>query len=110
FQGVRSEARLRWKALVQLGYCFKARQNWPLARRNFEEALAGVPQGEDGQRKELLFCLAEGYADGGELPRAIELAMELANQDYGYKNIGRLLEEWQGRSAQGSGSVRATGR
>ncbi len=109
FQAVRAEPRLRWKALMQLGYCFKARQNWPLARRNFEEALSGMPGGEETPRKELLFCLAEGYADGGELPRAMELAMELANLDYGFRNIGRLLEEWQGR-AQGNNSVKATGK
>lgn len=104
-QAARSEARLQWKALMHLGHCFKARRNWPLARRNFEEALKGMPEGEKAARKELLFSLAIGHADAGELPRAIELALDLANLDYAYRNIGRLLEEWQGSVA-----LKATGK
>jgi tetratricopeptide (TPR) repeat protein len=94
-QAARSDARLRWKALVQLGHCFGTRKNWALAKRNFEEALRSLPAGEETARKEVLFHLAQGHAEAGELPEAIELALELANLDYAYRNIGRLLEEWQ---------------
>jgi hypothetical protein len=43
----------------------------------------------------VLFHLAQGHAEACVLPEAIELALELANLDYAYRNIGRLLEEWQ---------------
>jgi tetratricopeptide (TPR) repeat protein len=108
-QAARSDARLQWKALLHLGHCFKARENWLLARRNFEEALRLIPEGEKAQRKDLLFHLAEGHAAAGDLERAIALALDLADQDYAYRNIGRLLEEWQGRARQG-GAARATGQ
>jgi tetratricopeptide (TPR) repeat protein len=99
-QSVRNDARLQWKVLMNLGHCFLTRQNWPLARRNFEEALRTMPAGEDASRKELLFHLAQGHAAAGDLPQAIELALDLANLDYSYRNIGRLLEEWQSRAGQ----------
>jgi tetratricopeptide (TPR) repeat protein len=97
-QAVRSDARLRGKALAQLGHCFQARQNWPLARRNFEEALRALPEGEEAQRKEVLFNLAQGHAGAGELERAVELGLDLADLDFAYRNIGRLVDEWQGRA------------
>ena len=41
--------------------------------------------------------LAEGYAQNGDLARAIDLGTELANEDFSYRDIGRLLDEWQAR-------------
>jgi len=89
--------RVKWKAKMLLGVCFKRRNNWKLAQRNFEEALAALPPDEDAGRKELLFQLASGCAENGDLPRAIDLGHELANLDFGFKNIGRLLDEWNDR-------------
>jgi tetratricopeptide (TPR) repeat protein len=96
-QAARADPRQRWRALLYLGYCFKSRNNWRLAQRNFEEALQNLPAGEDALRKELLFQLAQGLAESGDLPRAVELAYELANLDFGYRDIGRLLDDWQAR-------------
>ena len=56
-----------------------SRNNWRLAERNFEEALRNLPAGEDATKKELLFQLAKGCADAGDLARAVEFALELAN-------------------------------
>ena len=50
--------------------------------------------------KELLFVLAEGYAQNGDLSRAIDLGSELANEDFAYRDIGRMLDEWQARLRQ----------
>ena len=50
---------------------------------------------DEQTRKEVLFQLAIGSAENGELPRAMDLGHELANIDYVYKNIGKLLDEWQ---------------
>jgi tetratricopeptide (TPR) repeat protein len=99
-QAARSDPRQRWRALLYLGYCFKNRNNWRLAQRNFEEAMQNLPPGEDTSRKELLYQLAQGSAESGDLSRAIELAYELANLDFGYRDIGRLLDEWQARLQQ----------
>jgi tetratricopeptide (TPR) repeat protein len=96
-QLARRDEKLKWRAALMLGMCFKKRNNWRLAQRNFEEALAALPEGEDGGRKELLYQLALGAAENGDLPRAIDLGHELANLDFGFKNIGKLLDEWNDR-------------
>jgi tetratricopeptide (TPR) repeat protein len=94
-QAAREDARHRWQALLHLGHCFKARNNWPLAGRNFEEALGLLPPaGEAAKRKELLFLLAQGSAEAGDLARAVEWGRELANLDFAYRDIGRLLDQW----------------
>jgi tetratricopeptide (TPR) repeat protein len=96
-QAVRSDPRLHWRALLYLGYSFKSRNNWRLAQRNFEEALQRLPPGEDASRKEILFQLAQGLAEAGDLSRAVDLGCELANLDFSYRDIGRLLDEWQSK-------------
>jgi tetratricopeptide (TPR) repeat protein len=99
-QAARVDPRYRWQALLSLGLCFKARNNWRLAERNFEEALKNLPAGEMNHRKEILYELAVGCAEANELTKAIDLATELANIDFSYRDIGRLLDEWHARVQQ----------
>jgi hypothetical protein len=99
-QASRADPRHRWQSLLQLGRCFKERHNWRLAQRNFEEALQALPPGEAARRKELLFELAQGCAEAGDLAHAVDLAHEVANLDFSYRDIGRLLDEWQARLQQ----------
>jgi len=96
-QQARKDARLVWKASMHLGLCFKKRNNWRLAQRNFEEALAQLPPGEEEGRKEILYQLAVGSAESGELQKAVDLGHDLANIDFGFRDIGKLLDEWQDR-------------
>lgn len=94
-QQARKDPRHLWRALLYLGFAFKTMHNWRLAQRNFEEALQQVPPNEETHRKEILYQLATGHAEAGDLTKALDLGHELANIDYVYKDIGRLLEEWQ---------------
>jgi predicted Zn-dependent protease len=94
-QAARSDPRQRWKALLYLGHGFKSRKNWRLAERNFEEALQALPANEEATRKDLLFLLATGAAEAGDMNKAMELGYELANIDFGFRDIGRLIDEWQ---------------
>lgn len=96
-QQARKDERLKWKAAMYLGLAFKKRNNWRLAQRNFEDALAALPATEEGGKKEILYQLANGAAETGELQRAMDLGHELANLDYNFKNIGKLLDEWNER-------------
>ena len=96
-QLARRDERLKWRAALLLGLCFKKRNNWRLAQRNFEEGLASVPDTEEGVKKELLFQLASGAAENGDLSRALDLGHELANLDFAFKNIGKLLDDWHDR-------------
>jgi tetratricopeptide (TPR) repeat protein len=99
-QAIRNEPRHHGKAVFYLGLCFKTRNNWRLAQRNFEEALLHLGSDEAFLRKEAMYILAVGYAETGELDRAIDLGCELANLDFSYKNIGALLEDWQAKPAK----------
>ncbi|MFO0809738.1 MAG: tetratricopeptide repeat protein [Gemmataceae bacterium] len=96
-QSVRREPRLLGKAAMYLGFAFKQRNNWRLAQRNLEEALKALPNSEEASRKEVLFHLAQGLSENGELAQAVEVGSELANLDYAYRDIGRLLDEWQAK-------------
>ena len=96
-QAIRTDPRFKGKALVYLGYCFQNRNNWRLAQRNFEEALTHLTAADEKLRKEILYQLAKGYAEIGELTRAVDMACELANVDFSYKDIGKLLDEWNTR-------------
>jgi predicted Zn-dependent protease len=97
-QQVRKDPRNKCQALLNLGHCFRVKKNWPLAKRNYEEALQTLPAGEEEPRKEILFQLAQGAAESHEWQSALELGNDLANLDFGYKNIGKLLDEWQEKS------------
>jgi Flp pilus assembly protein TadD len=96
-QQARRDEKIKWKAAMYLGICFKKRNNWRLAQRNFEEALTVIPPTEEAGKKELLYQLAAGAAEHNDLPRAIDLGHELANMDYGFKSIGKLIDEWNDR-------------
>jgi tetratricopeptide (TPR) repeat protein len=102
-QTARADPRFRWQSLLYLGHCFKARNNWRLAERNFEEALQNLPAAETATRKDLLFALAEGHAEAGNLARAVDVANELANLDFSYRNISQLLDQWQAHLRQNKG-------
>lgn len=99
-QLARKEAKHAGRASLYLGFCFKRRNNWRLAQRNFEEALNLLPENDEANRKEVLFQLAQGHAEAGDFAKALDLGHELANLDYAYRDIGRLLDEWQERLQQ----------
>ena len=56
-----------------------------------------MPPGEDVLRKEIIFQVAQGCAEAGDFAHAVEMGYELANVDFGFRNIGRLLDDWQAR-------------
>jgi tetratricopeptide (TPR) repeat protein len=97
-QAIRTDPRYHGKVLFYLGLCFKQRKNWRLAQRNLEEALPHLDGASDiALRKEALYQLAIGCADAGDLPRAVDLACDLVNLDFSYKNISELLDTWQAK-------------
>ncbi len=99
-QASKADPRHRWQSLLYLGHCFKARNNWRLAQLNFEGSLKNLPAGETSHRKEILYELAVGCAEANDLSKAIDMATELANIDFSYRDIGRLLDEWHARMQQ----------
>lgn len=103
-QGLRGDGRYGWRALMYLGLCFKARSNWRLAQRNFEEALSKAPEGEPQSRKEILFQLAQGHAEAEDFDKALAFAQDLVALDPRFRDIGRLAAEWKARGGQSDSS------
>lgn len=96
-QGLRGDAKFGWRALMYLGLCFKARDNWRLAQRNLEEALSKVPETEKQSRKEILFQLAQGNAEAEDFEKAGAFAQELIALDPKFRDVSRLAAEWKSR-------------
>jgi tetratricopeptide (TPR) repeat protein len=97
-QAIRTDPRYHGRVLFHLGICFKQRKNWRLAQRNLEEALPHLDAtGDAVMRKETLYQLAVGCAEAGDLPRAVDLACDLVNLDFSYKDISGLLDTWQAK-------------
>jgi tetratricopeptide (TPR) repeat protein len=97
-QAIRTDPRFHGRVLFHLGMCFKQRKNWRLAQRNLEEALPHLDStGDAALRKETLYQLAVGCAEAGDLPRAVDLACDLVNLDFSYKDISGLLDTWQAK-------------
>ena len=99
------DPRHHGRALLYLGFCFQTRKNWRLAQRNFEEALKHLGHDEPLLRKEAMYYLAVGFAEAGDLNRAIDFGCELANLDFSYRDIGKLLDDWQNRQGSGQSAV-----
>ncbi len=96
-QAIRTDPRYSGKAAYHLGMCFRNRNNHRLAQRNFEEALQHLAPADHETRKETMYSLAQTCAETGDLTRAVDLATDLAHEDYAFRDISRLLDEWQAR-------------
>jgi len=96
-QRARKDTKYAGKASLYLGLCFKKGNKWAMAQRNFEEALSLLPDSEEAIRKEVLYQLAQGHSEAGDLAKAIELGHDLAHLDFSYKQIGKLIDEWQAK-------------
>jgi len=96
-QAARKEDRFHGRAAFYLGHCFQEKKNWRLAQRNYEEAAKRIPPGDEAYHKDILYQLATGTAEAGDLARAIDYANELIDMDYSYRDINRRHEEWQQR-------------
>jgi hypothetical protein len=94
-QVTRESPRFQWQSLAYLGLSFEKMKVWPLAQRNLKEALQKLPAEEQDWRKRILFHLAQGVAAAGELAEAIQLGYELANLDFTYREIDRLIAQWR---------------
>jgi tetratricopeptide (TPR) repeat protein len=99
-QQLRRDEKLKGKAAMYLGLSFRLRNNHRLAQRNFEEALAHLPESDEASRKEVLFQLATAAAESEDYSRAIDLGSELANLDFTFRGIGNLLDEWNDKLQQ----------
>jgi tetratricopeptide (TPR) repeat protein len=96
-QITRGAPRYQWQSLAYLGLCFEKLEVWKLAQRNLKDALDKLPADEKDWRKRILFHLANGAAAQGDLDEAIAMGYELANLDFTFRGIDRLIAGWRQR-------------
>jgi len=95
-QKVRTDPKHKTRVLIYLGFCFKGRNNWNLAKRNFEEAMQApnanrgiVPQGIDAPAR-LRICRERGSAASrGAGLRTGEHRLQLQEHRRPWSNSGR---------------------
>ena len=76
--------------MTQLGHCFKARNNWRLAQRNFEEALRLLPTAEAANKKELIEKVSGALA---KLPVEYRLVVTLRDvEGLSAEETGKILK------------------
>lgn len=80
-------------ATVWLGHCFRAKKNPRLAKKSFEEALAGITQGDQKNFLDLHYCLACVCEELGEKSEAIKHFDEVAGIDYAYRDVAARLDK-----------------
>ncbi|MCZ2340522.1 MAG: tetratricopeptide repeat protein [Bacteroidales bacterium] len=98
FQQARRDEKLKARASLHLGLSFRRKKNAKLAERNFEDALQAAGTSDENTRKEALYQLAGLAVERGDMVRAVDMGHELANLDFGYKNINKLLDEWESKA------------
>jgi tetratricopeptide (TPR) repeat protein len=100
FQLARKDPKQAPRALIGLGKCFAHKKNIPLARRNLQEALDLLPPNDEELRKEVLYELAVLAAQEKDYESALRFGVEVANADYFYRDIGKLVEQWQAEASK----------
>ena len=95
-QAARGDPRLRWQALTQLGHCFKARTTGASLSETLRKRLRLSPTAEAAKKKEVLFLSARAAPKRAICARR-GCRQRLANIDFSYRDIGRMLDEWQTR-------------
>jgi tetratricopeptide (TPR) repeat protein len=97
FEELGNTGPYQWRTMLYLGFCYQSRNNWLVAERHFEAALLHLPDEQKALRKELLYQLAAGAADAGDLAKALDLGQGLAALDPDFRNIVSLVREWETR-------------
>jgi tetratricopeptide (TPR) repeat protein len=81
------------EATIWLGHCFHARKNPRLAKRSWEEALAGLSSSDQKTFLELHYWIGRACEDLGEKAEAINHYDEVAAIEYGYRDVAQRLDK-----------------
>ena len=104
-QKARASANLGVRAGALLAQCYEARGLLDLARKQYAEAAAKLPQ-LDATKKEVLYALAMVNARLGDRPAYLEALKQIYEEDYTYRDVAALVEaEYQAGETSAAGSA-----
>ena len=92
-QAAREVPGKRGECLLRLGQCFQKIKQYQLAMSHFEQATQQIPDRDADNKKIALYCagrLALGLKD---VEKAEKFLTTLAGIDFGYKDVGELLDK-----------------
>lgn len=91
-QQAKSNPHLRAKAIIMLGRCFGNKNMNDLAESQFSEIVKEMAI-MDATKKEVLYELAMVSLKMGKKDQYLESLKEIYNNDYGYKDVAKRVEE-----------------
>ena len=91
-QQAKSNPHLRAKAIIMLGRCFGNKNMNDLAESQFSEIVKEMAI-MDATKKEVLYELAMVSNKMGKKDQYLECLKEIYNNDYGYKDVAKRVEE-----------------
>ena len=92
-QEARREPGHKISAMSKIGMCFFLKGWFSEAIDTFKEALAAHEIKDDQLGKDLLYNLARGYEQQGQVAEALESYRKLAQFDFGYKDVRLRIDK-----------------
>ncbi len=86
-------AKNRVQALYYLGLCFRSKQQYDIASRQLDMALAELPI-LDANKKKVLYELGELTELMGDLEKAADLFMQIYQADIAYRDVAERIEKF----------------
>jgi len=86
-------AKNRVQSLYYLGLCFRSKQQFDVASRQFETALADLPI-LDANKKKVLYELGDLAEQMGNMKKASDLFMQIYQEDIGYRDVAARVEKF----------------
>lgn len=91
-QQAKSNPHIRSKAIIMLGRCFEHKNMNDLAESQFAEIVKELAT-MDHTKKEVLYELAMVSLKMGKKEQYLECLKEIYNNDYGYRDVAKRVEE-----------------
>jgi tetratricopeptide (TPR) repeat protein len=104
FQQSRGDTRIKAESMISLGKCFAYDGKIPLARRQFESAVAEVDfEDKPDAFKDVHYSLGRLAEEMKDLAVAEEEYQKVIEVDYGFRDCVQRLEALQSRGKEGAG-------
>lgn len=98
FQQARNDQRLKGQALLNLGKCFAAKKEYPLAKRQLEQAITEIKVTDNQEQYlEMYYFLGRVNEKLQEKEGAIASYQEVLAVNYNYKDTRARLQALEGR-------------
>lgn len=98
FQSTFKDPKFRVESGQKLGICFDAKGQFDLALKRFDETLAGFPaEIRDERWKTIMYFKALTLIKSGRLEDALKILYEIYEVDVSFKDVGKKIEELEGR-------------